>query len=309
MMDRSRSRLPGETELTPPERRPEWIRLSRPSEPQIEPVRSLMRAGGLHTVCEEAMCPNLGLCWSRGTATFLILGNICTRSCGFCGVRHGRPAPIDRREPGRVARAVQQMGLRHAVITSVNRDDQPDGGASVFAEVVDQIQKTVPGCTVEILIPDFKGRDESLRVVMEAHPEILGHNLETVPRLFHKIQPQDRYAWAEAVLRGAKRINPDQITKSGLMLGLGETFEEVVAVLRDLRAWGVDIVTLGQYLQPSRRHLPVERFYPPQEFAELRKIGLEELGFRWVESSPLVRSSYRAEEQVRALIGKPADPP
>jgi lipoic acid synthetase len=308
MTNRARSKLPGERKPTSPQRRPEWIRLRRPSEPQIEPVRSLMRAGGLHTVCEEAMCPNLGECWSRGTATFLLLGKICTRSCGFCGVPRGRPAPIDRGEAGRVACAVQRMGLLHAVITSVNRDDQPDGGASVFAEVIVQIRRIVPGCTVEILIPDFKGREESLQMVIEARPDILGHNLETVPRLFRKIQPQDRYAWAEAALCGAKRINPDQITKSGLMLGLGETFDEVVAAMRDLRSWGVDILTLGQYLQPSCRHLPVERFYPPQEFFELRKIGLEDLGFHWVESAPLVRSSYRAEEQARALIGKPAEP-
>jgi lipoic acid synthetase len=260
-----------------------------------------MRDEALHTVCEEALCPNLGECWSRGTAAFLLLGNVCTRTCGFCDVKHGRPVPVSSDEPARVAVGVEQMRLRHVVVTSVNRDDLADGGASCFAETIRCIRERVPGCTVEVLIPDFQGKQDSLQRVVEAHPDILNHNVETVPRLFRKVQPQDRYEWARAVLRGAKRLNPAQTTKSGIMVGLGETFDEVVSTLRELRAWDVDIVTIGQYLQPSRRHLAVERYYPPQEFAELKRIGLEELGFRWIESAPLVRSSYRAEEQVRAL--------
>jgi lipoic acid synthetase len=298
---RDRIRIPEGTEPPRPKRRPDWIRLAKPSPGAVEKVRLLMRGESLHTVCEEAMCPNLGECWSRGTATFLLLGNVCTRSCGFCDVKHGRPVPVSSDEPARVALAVEQMRLRHVVVTSVNRDDLADGGASCFAETIRRIRERVPGCTVEVLIPDFKGKQDSLQRVVEAHPDILNHNVETVPRLFRKVQPQDRYEWARAVLRGAKRLNPVQTTKSGIMVGLGETFDEVVSTLRELRVWDVDIVTIGQYLQPSRRHLAVERYYPPQEFAELKRIGLEELGFRWIESAPLVRSSYRAEEQVRAL--------
>jgi lipoic acid synthetase len=299
---RDRIRFEAGKEPPRPRRRPDWIRLGRPpSAEAVEKLRSLMRDGGLHTVCEEAMCPNLGECWSRGTATFLLLGAVCTRTCGFCDVRHGRPDPPARDEPERVAAAVERMRLRHVVVTSVNRDDLADGGASCFAETIRQIRGRVPGCTVEVLIPDFKGSQDALRRVMDAHPDILNHNVETVPRLFRKVQPQDRHEWTQAVLRGAKLLNPAQITKSGIMVGLGESFDEVVSTLRELRAWEVDIVTIGQYLQPSRRHLPVERYYPPQEFAELRRISLEDLGFRWVESSPLVRSSYRAEESVRAL--------
>jgi len=301
---RDRIRNPEGSQPSRPKRRPEWIRLTKPPEDRVQSLRLLMRAGSLHTVCEEAMCPNFGECWSRGTATFLLLGNVCTRTCGFCDVKHGHPAPLDPGEPERVARAVKEMRLRHVVITSVNRDDQPDGGAALFAETILRVRAALPECTVEVLIPDFKGSQSSLSTVMEAHPEILNHNVETVPRLFRKVQPQDRYEWAQAILQGAKRINPDQITKSGIMVGLGETFAEVTAVMRDLRRWGVDILTIGQYLQPSRRHLPVERYYTPEEFARLKRIGLEEVAFRWIESAPLVRSSYRADEQAAALVRK-----
>jgi lipoic acid synthetase len=305
---RDRIRIPDGGEPPRPQRRPDWIRLGKPTGDSVAAVRSLVRGRGLHTVCEEAMCPNLGECWTRGTATFLLLGDICTRACGFCDVKHGRPLPLSVDEPDRVARAVEQMRLRHVVVTSVNRDDLPDGGASVFAGTIRRIRELVPDCTVEVLIPDFKGKPDALRIVSDARPDILNHNVETVPRLFRKVQPQDRYAWAQATLQGAKQFHPDQITKSGIMVGLGETFDEVVATMRELRAWKVDILTLGQYLQPSRRHLPVERYYPPAEFEEFKRIGLEELGFRWVEAAPLVRSSYRAGEQAEVLarITRPA---
>jgi lipoic acid synthetase len=229
------------------------------------------------------------------------MGDTCTRSCGFCDIKTGRPSPLDWLEPNRVAEAVRAMSLRHVVITSVNRDERKDGGAPIFAMVIKRIRELQPGCSIEVLIPDFKGSPAALKIVMDAQPEILNHNVETVPRLFRKVQPQDRYEWAQATLSNAKRMDAEVLTKSGIMLGLGETFDEVVAVMRDLRTWGVEILTLGQYLQPSKQHLPVERFYTLDEFAELRRIGLEELGFRWVESAPLVRSSYHAEAQVRAL--------
>jgi lipoic acid synthetase len=263
-------------------------------------VRHLMRAKSLNTVCEEAMCPNLGECWGAGTATFLILGNICTRSCGFCDVKHGRPEALDWNEPERVAQAVAKMNLKHAVITSVNRDERRDGGAPIFAMVIRAIRKLAPGCSVEVLIPDFKGSAEALQIVMMARPEILNHNVETVQRLFKKIQPQDQYIWAETTLRNAKVLDPEVLTKSGLMLGLGETMDEVMETMDDLSDWGVDILTIGQYLQPSRKHLPIERYYTPDEFQQLKDYGLQ-IGFRWVESAPLVRSSYRAVDQVREL--------
>ena len=246
------------------------------------------------------MCPNLGECWGAGTATFLMLGNICTRTCGFCDVIHGRPEALDWDEPERVAQAVAQMNLKHAVITSVNRDERRDGGAPIFAMVIRAIRRLAPGCSIEVLIPDFKGSAEALQIVMMARPEILNHNVETVQRLFKKIQPQDNYLWAETTLRNAKKLDPEVLTKSGLMLGLGETIDEVIATMDDLPAWGVDILTIGQYLQPSRKHLPIERYYTPDEFQELKDYGLQ-IGFRWVESDPLVRSSYRAVDQVREL--------
>jgi lipoic acid synthetase len=302
---RDRIRNPNGVEPPRPQRRPEWIRLARPAEEKVNALRALMRARSLHTVCEEAMCPNFGECWSRGTAAFLLLGEVCTRACRFCSVKHGRPAPLDSGEPERIARAAKEMRLRHTVITSVDRDDLPDGGAAVFAETIRRVRGALPDSTIEVLIPDFKGRESSLRTVLDAHPDILNHNVETVPRLFRSVQPQDRYEWSRATLAGAKRLRSAQVTKSGIMVGLGERFDEIVEVMRDLRDWQVDILTIGQYLQPSRRHLPVERYYPPEEFAELKRIGLEELGFRWVESSPLVRSSYRADEQTAALVPRP----
>ncbi|HSM56653.1 MAG TPA: lipoyl synthase [Candidatus Sulfomarinibacteraceae bacterium] len=283
-----------------PRRRPEWIKVRVPGGENYSFLKDLMRSKQLHTVCEEAMCPNIGECWGSGTATFLILGDTCTRSCGFCDIKTGRPAPLDWEEPERVAQAVQKMNLRHVVITSVNRDERKDGGAPIFALCIERIRELQPGCSIEVLIPDFKGSEEALKIVMDARPEILNHNVETVPRLFRKVQPQDHYEWALTTLRNAKRMQPDVLTKSGIMVGLGETFDEVVDVMRDLAEIKVDILTIGQYLQPSRKHLPIDRYYRPNEFEELRKIG-EELGFRWVESGPLVRSSYRAEQQVRAL--------
>ncbi len=283
-----------------PRRRPPWIKVRAPSGESYEMVRGLMRSKELHTVCEEAMCPNIGECWGHGTATFLMMGDTCTRSCGFCDIKTGRPNPLDWREPLRVAEAVRAMNLRHVVITSVNRDERPDGGAPIFAMVIRRIRKVQPGCSIEVLIPDFKGNPDALKIVMDAQPEILNHNVETVPRLFRKVQPQDHYEWAMTTLGNAKQMDPLVLTKSGIMLGLGETFDEVVEVIQDLARLKVDILTIGQYLQPSKKHLPIERYYEPQEFDELKRIGLE-LGFKWVESGPLVRSSYRAEQQVRTL--------
>lgn len=263
-------------------------------------LRDMMRSKALHTVCEEARCPNIGECWSSGTATFLLLGDVCTRSCGFCDIKTGRPEPLDWLEPERVARSVQAMDLRHAVITSVNRDERDDGGAPIFAMVIRRIRELQPGCSIEVLIPDFKGSIEALKIVMDARPEILNHNVETVRRLFREVQPQDRYIWAGATLRNAKRLDPEVLTKSGIMVGLGEEMGEVKETMRDLRRWDVDILTVGQYLQPSRDHLPIARYYTPAEFEQIEEYGYE-LGFQWVESGPLVRSSYHADKQVRAL--------
>ncbi|MGD2057302.1 MAG: lipoyl synthase [Anaerolineales bacterium] len=283
-----------------PQRRPEWIKVRAPAGETYEWLREMMRSKALHTVCEEARCPNMGECWGSGTATFLLMGEICTRSCGFCDIETGRPNPLDWLEPERVARAVQRMDLRHAVITSVNRDERADGGAPIFAMVIRRIRELQPGCSIEVLIPDFKGSEQALKIVMDARPEILNHNVETVARLFRMVQPQDHYEWAQATLTNAKRLDPEVLTKSGIMVGLGETMEEVKSTMRDLREWDVDILTIGQYLQPSRKHLPIDRYYRPEEFEELKVYG-EGIGFKWVESGPLVRSSYHAEEQVRAL--------
>ncbi len=283
-----------------PKRRPDWIRVRAPMGESYENLKRLMRSKSLHTVCEEAMCPNIGECWGDGTATFLMLGNVCTRTCGFCDIQHGLPNAMDWAEPLRVAQAVKDMELKHAVITSVNRDERADGGAPIFAMVIKRIRQIHPGCSIEVLIPDFKGSAEALKIVMQARPEILNHNVETVPRLFKQVQPQDNYDWAAATLTNAKLMEPDVLTKSGIMVGLGETMKEVKAVMRDQRSWGVDILTVGQYLQPSKKHLPIERYYTPEEFADLKEYGLG-IGFRWVESGPLVRSSYHAAEQVRVL--------
>jgi lipoic acid synthetase len=288
-----------------PRRRPPWIKVRAPTGEAYRDLKRLMRAKALRTVCEEAHCPNIGECWAHRTATFLILGNTCTRNCRFCNIAIGRPAPPDPDEPRRVAQAVQAMGLKHAVITSVDRDDLPDGGASAFAAVIRHIRQMQPGCTVEVLIPDFRGCIEPLQVVMDARPDILNHNVETVPRLFRAVQPQCRYEWSLAVLRNAKALwteatTPGFFTKSGLMVGLGETVDEVLDVMRDLRELDVDILTLGQYLQPTKAHAPIARYYTPEEFDAFRRRG-EEMGFKWVESGPLVRSSYHAEAQVDCL--------
>lgn len=283
-----------------PRRRPPWIKVKAPSGENYERLQGLMRSKTLHTVCEEAQCPNIGECWGRGTATFLMMGDTCTRSCGFCDIKTGRPSPLDWAEPNRVAESVRAMNLRHVVITSVNRDERVDGGAPIFAMVIKRIRQLQPGCSIEVLIPDFKGSEAALKIVMDAQPEILNHNVETVPRLFKKVQPQDNYEWTLATLGNAKKMDPLVLTKSGIMVGLGETFDEVVEVMQDLANVGVDILTIGQYLQPSKKHLPVERFYLPEEFDKFIEIG-KEMGFKWVESGPLVRSSYHAEQQVREL--------
>jgi lipoic acid synthetase len=291
---------PAGTASPPLRRKPEWLKVRAPSGETYHQLKRLMRSKQLHTICEEANCPNIAECWGRGTATFLLMGDTCTRSCGFCDVKTGMPAPLDWAEPLRVAQAVKAMDLKHVVITSVNRDERRDGGAPIFALTIRAVRRLQPDCTIEVLIPDFKGNRAALEIVMREEPDILNHNVETVPRLFKRVQPQDRYEWALATLSNAKAIQPEAVTKTGIMLGLGETPEEVLDVMRDLRAIDVDILTLGQYLQPSKRHLPVERYYTPQEFAEFRRIGYE-MGFKWVESGPLVRSSFRAEFQARAL--------
>jgi len=298
--DPTRDRVKDEKIDTTPKRRPPWIKVRAPSGENYKWLNELMRSKSLHTVCEEAMCPNIGECWGAGTATFLMLGDVCTRTCGFCDVMHGKPSPIDWDEPERVAQAVKDLNLKHAVITSVNRDDRKDGGAPIFAMVIKRIRELQPGCSIEVLIPDFKGSIEALQIVMDARPEILNHNVETVPRLFKKVQPQDRYEWTKATLTNAKKLDPQALTKSGIMVGLGETMDEVKQVMQDLREWEVDILTVGQYLQPSRKHLPIERYYTPEEFKDIEEFGLS-IGYKWVESGPLVRSSYHAGEQVRAL--------
>jgi lipoic acid synthetase len=291
-----------EIQAAPPKmmRRPEWIKVRAPTGETYDWLKGLMRSKDLHTVCEEAHCPNIGDCWGRGTATFLIMGDICTRSCKFCDVKTGRPLPLDWEEPVRVAMAVKAMNLRHAVITSVNRDERKDGGAPIFAMVIRRIREFQPGCTVEVLTPDFKGSLDALKTVIDERPDIYDHNVETVARLFKQIQPQDRYEYAMTTLANAKKLCSKQVTKSGIMVGLGETFDEVVETMLDLRAVGVDILTLGQYLQPTKQHVPIARYYTPAEFVEFKRLGLE-MGFRWVESAPLVRSSYNAERQAREL--------
>ena len=285
---------------TKPMRRPAWIKVEAPTGETYDWLKGLMRSKELHTVCEEAACPNMGECWGSGTATFLVLGDVCTRSCGFCDIKRGKPGEVDWEEPERVALAVKSMNLKHAVITSVNRDDRKDGGAPIFAQIIEKIRVYQPGCSVEVLIPDFKGSLDALKIVMDARPEILNHNVETVPRLFKQVQPQDHYEWSQTILENAKLMDPEVLTKSGIMLGLGEEMEEVKQVMSDLRSWGVDIITIGQYLQPSRKHLPIVRYYTLEEFQELKEFGLK-IGFHWVESAPLVRSSYHAVDQVRAL--------
>lgn len=279
--------------------RPAWIRARAPQGPRYEQLKELMRGLELHTVCEEAHCPNLGECWSRGTATFMILGDVCTRACGFCAVKTGLPAaPPDPGEARRVGDAVARMRLRHAVVTSVNRDDREDGGASVFAATIAEIRARIPGCAVEVLIPDFKGRWDALQVVLDARPDVLNHNVETVPRLYRTVRAGASFPRSLELLRRAKQQGLR--TKSGIMLGLGEEWVEVEETIRAIREAATDILTVGQYLRPSPQHLPVRRYYAPAEFEELRAFALG-LGFSHVESGPLVRSSYHAEEHVQQL--------
>ena len=282
-----------------PARKPSWLKVKAPGGPNYLRLKAMMRELDLHTVCEEAHCPNVGECWEHGTATFMILGDVCTRNCGYCAVAHGRPPVYDVEEPARVATAIAEMRLQHAVITSVDRDDLPDHGAYIFAETIRQIRQRVPGCSIETLVPDFQGKEAPIRTVLEARPDIYNHNTETVPRLYKRARPGGRYERVMRIFELAKQLAPDVPTKTGIILGLGETIEEVVAVMRDLRAVDVDILTLGQYLRPSDQHLPLDRYYTPDEFRQLYDAGMA-MGFRHVESGPLVRSSYHAWEQVQA---------
>ena len=277
--------------------RPDWLRVRVPSGPTWARLRSLLREKNLHTVCEEARCPNVAECWGQGTATFMILGDICTRACRFCAVTTGRPVGLDLEEPERVADAVELMDLRHAVITSVNRDDLADGGAGIFAETIRAVRRRCPDTTVEVLIPDFQGDWAALAIVMEEDPEILNHNVETVPRLYKAVRPGARYQRSLDLLRRAKELRPGALTKTGVMLGLGETAEELDALMEDLVRNSVDILTAGQYLQPTPAHLPVERFVPPDEFRAVAERG-KAMGLRHVEAGPLVRSSYHAANQI-----------
>ncbi len=287
--------------LGPPVRqpKPEWLRAKAPVGENFHNLKKLARGLGLHTVCESAQCPNIGECWNHRTATFMLLGDICTRRCGFCAVPKGKPGPIEWDEPRRVAEAVATLGLKHAVVTSVNRDDDNLGGARIFAETIREIRELVPGCRVEVLIPDFQGLDEALKIVLDARPDVLNHNTETVPRLYRSVRSGARYERTLRLLENAKAFSPTTVTKSGVMVGLGEATDELVEVFRDLGSRGVDILTVGQYLRPSRDHLPISRFYTPVEFEYLKEQALR-FGFRHVESGPLVRSSYHAHEQAES---------
>ena len=280
--------------------KPEWLKVRAPGSENYLRLKGIMRELGLHTVCEEANCPNIGECWHHGTATFMILGDTCTRSCGYCNVVHGTPGAADEQEPVKVASAIHAMALDYVVVTSVDRDDLPDFGATQFARTIAETRRRMPDCRIEVLIPDFQGDESALRIVLDARPDVLNHNIETVPRLYRTARPGGRYERALEVLRRSRRTAPEIPTKSGLMVGLGERWEELMQVLTDLREAGVSIVTIGQYLRPSLANLPMERYYTPAEFAELKRIGLD-LGFGHVESGPLVRSSYHAHEQTQAL--------
>jgi len=282
-----------------PERKPSWLKVRAPGGPNYLRLKQLMRELDLHTVCEEAHCPNVGECWEHGTATFMILGDVCTRNCAYCAVAHGRPPKFDPAEPERVAEAVAEMRLQHAVITSVDRDDLPDFGAWAFAETIRQIKQRVPTCSVEVLVPDFQGDEDAIRAVLDASPDIYNHNTETVPRLYKRCRPGGRYERVMRIFTLAKQIAPHIPTKSGIILGMCETNEEVLAVLRDLRDVDVDIITLGQYLRPSTSHIKLDRYVTPDEFRMFREQGMA-MGFKHVESGPLVRSSYHAWEQVQA---------
>ncbi len=276
--------------------RPEWLKAKVPGGEGYQDIKDTMRGLGLHTVCEEARCPNIGECWNNRTATFMILGNVCTRSCGFCAVLTGKPPTLDLDEPYRVADAAKQMGLKHAVVTSVNRDELDDGGASIFAATIREIRAQNPGCAVEVLTPDFKGDRDAIKTVIDARPDTFNHNIETVPRLYPAVRPQAKFRRSLEVLRYAKELDPDGLTKSGFMVGLGEAEEEIHQTMQELRDHRVDILTIGQYLRPTENHLPMSRYYKPKEFADLRKVGFG-MGFKHVESGPLVRSSYHAHEQ------------
>ena len=288
-------------ELAP--KRPDWLKVRAPGGRNYIELQTLMRDLELHTVCEEARCPNIGECWGHRTATFMILGDTCTRACGFCAVKTGRPGALDWGEPERVARAVQTMGLKHVVVTSVNRDDQPDGGSLIFAATIRKIRAYVPGCTVEVLTPDFEGVRSSLENVLRARPDVFNHNVETVERLTKAVRRRARYRRSLEVLRMAKEITPGLCTKSGIMVGLGEMRAEITQTMQDLRACDVDILTIGQYLRPTPQHLDIVRYYHPDEFAELKAEGLA-LGFKHVESGPLVRSSYHAHEHAAIASGQ-----
>ena len=279
--------------------KPPWLKATFPSGERFSEIENLLREQSLHTVCEEAHCPNIGECFNAGTATFMILGDTCTRACGFCAVNSGRPEGLDLLEPYRLAKTVQALGLDYAVITSVNRDDLPDGGASVFAACIRAVRRLRPSCGVEVLVPDFEGNWDALATVVTAQPVVLNHNIESVPRLYARVRPKARYERSLELFRQVKALDRTMPAKSGLMLGLGETFEEVVTVFQDLRAAGVDLLTVGQYLRPSPKHLPVARYVPPEEFARLKEAA-QALGFAHVEAGPFVRSSYHAGEQAGA---------
>ncbi|HEY7893529.1 MAG TPA: lipoyl synthase [Gemmatimonadaceae bacterium] len=283
-----------------PDRKPPWLKVRAPGGENYQRLGALMRELGLHTVCEEAHCPNVGECWEHGTATFMILGDVCTRNCAYCAVAHGRPPVYDIEEPARVASAVEQMNLRHVVITSVDRDDLPDYGAGIFSETIRQIKQRLPDCSVEVLVPDFQGNEDAIRTVLDARPDIYNHNTETVPRLYKRCRPGGRYERVLRIFQFVKSVAPDIPTKTGIILGMGETIPEVEHTMRELRTVDVDILTLGQYLRPSAQHIPLDRYYTPEEFRALREAGLA-MGYRHVESGPLVRSSYHAWEQVQSL--------
>jgi lipoic acid synthetase len=290
---RGRKKRPDEVPRIP---KPEWLKVRAPGSENYHRLKGLMRGLGLHTVCEEANCPNIGECWHHGTATFMILGGTCTRACGYCNVTHGTPLAPDEHEPVKVASAIHTLALDYVVVTSVDRDDLPDFGATQFARTILETRARIPSCRLEVLIPDFQGDRAALQIVLDAKPDVMNHNIETVPRLYRIARPGGRYPRALDVLRASRELAPAIPTKSGLMVGLGEEWDEIVETLRDLRAAGVSIVTIGQYLRPSPANLPMVRYYSPAEFAELKRIGLE-LGFGHVESGPLVRSSYHAHEQ------------
>jgi lipoic acid synthetase len=282
-------------------RKPEWLKVRAPGGPNYLRLKQLMRGQRLHTVCEEAHCPNIGECWESGTATFMILGDVCTRACKYCAVAHGMPSELDMDEPRRVADSAVVMGLEHVVITSVNRDELKDGGAGIYAETIRQIHERQPGCSVEVLIPDLKGNEDALRLVVEAKPEILAHNVDTVERMMRAVRPGARYWRSISLLGAVKRMDPSMLTKSAIILGMGETEDEIFQTMRDLREAAVDILTLGQYLRPSEHHIPLDRWVTPEEFSHWKQIGERDLGFRHVESGPLVRSSYHAKEQAREI--------